>query len=294
MKKYFPLFDEATEGPLTGKAIRLVEDTSGVHVDLVEVGNSGTYKAAAILPGVYSVFDVTDGTPGIDLDQKVDVLSSTLVQEQITFPGDAQKFLSGNGAFANIAQSNVTNLTASLAAKQPTITPGNDSHAFFGNKVFRQITLDDLPADLGPKFLSIPSAACLIMGVGELDMPISGTVKVSITEIVEDHSYAFRADIINPITGLDIVGAITVDVKIQLPDSLGGVLQRLKAMILDAGVIPFGIRISESGFSGVAASVNSIGILHETAAPAVVTLQGSSWTNGEYLGGTSFSGVVNG
>lgn len=190
MKRIFYNENLSGSGLVTGRAIRFIRDSDGAEIDLSEIGQTGKYLADPIAPGIWSVWDVTDGSPGVNLDQKVDVLSSTLIAEQITFPvpPDGNKFLAGDETFKELGIANVDGLADAIAAKQNEITTGNAAHAYFGNKTFRAITLDDLPSGVGTLESTIKSMYCEFDGVpGALE---AGNIELKIAEIIKNKSYA--------------------------------------------------------------------------------------------------------
>ena len=190
MKRIFYNENLNGSGLVTGRAIRFIRDSDGAEIDLSEIGQTGKYLADPIEPGIWSVWDVTNGSPGVDLDQKIDVLSSTLITQQIVFPvpPDGNTFLAGDETFKEIGIANIDGLGAAIAAKQDAIVAGNAAHAYFGNKVFRAIALDDLPAGIGSQESTIKSMYCEFDGVpGALEV---GNIELKIAEIIKTKVYA--------------------------------------------------------------------------------------------------------
>ena len=190
MKRIFYNENLNGSGLVTGRAIRFIRDSDGTEIDLSEIGQTGKYLADPIEPGIWSVWDVTNGSPGVDLDQKVDVLSSTLVAQQITFPAppDGNVFLAGDETFKGLGIANIDGLGTAIAAKQNIIDAGNATHAYFGNKVFRAISLSDLPAGIGTQESTIKSMYCEFDGVpGALEV---GNIELKIAEIIKTKVYA--------------------------------------------------------------------------------------------------------
>lgn len=190
MKRIFYNENLNGSGLVTGRAIRFIRDSDGTEIDLSEIGQTGKYLADPIEPGIWSVWDVTNGSPGVDLDQKIDVLSSTLITQQIVFPvpPDGNKFLAGDETFKELGIANVDGLGAAIAAKQDAIVTGNAAHAYFGNKAFRAISLSDLPAGIGTQESAIESMYCEFDGLpGALEV---GNIELKIAEIIKTKVYA--------------------------------------------------------------------------------------------------------
>lgn len=106
--KTFVLYNASTGLPISGRTLRL-KDNAGLlsDVEMEEAATSGVYNAVGTVPdGYWKVFDITAGTPGTDTGYRMDV-----------------------GAFLT---------------REPAISTGNPLHFYAGNKVFRQIEIEDV------------------------------------------------------------------------------------------------------------------------------------------------------
>lgn len=187
MKKIYHYENLSGAGLVTGRAVRLILDSDGSEVDCVEIGATGKYLAELTDFGIYSVFDVTSGSPGVDLDQKIDFFSSQTIAQQITFPGDASLFLDGDEAFRAVEMEDISGLSSAISDKEPVIAAaGNAKHAWFGNKAFRAIAMDDLPSEIEAETV-VASAYCEFEG---LPGPVQiGTLELRIVEIRKSKAY---------------------------------------------------------------------------------------------------------
>lgn len=192
MKKIYHYENLSGAGLVTGRAVRLIRDSDGLEVDCTEIGATGKYLAEMTGYGIYSVFDVTNGSPGVDLDQKMDFFSSQTIAQQITFPGNSSLFLDGDEAFRAIAISDVTGLGSAITGKEPVISAaGNAKHTWFGNKTFRAIAEDDLPSGLLHREVKTQTMTCVYYGLPGTEK--SGNIELKIVEIEKNKAYSVSA-----------------------------------------------------------------------------------------------------
>ena len=180
MKKLIQVLSLTTGLPYSGRSITLVRvfPNDGIEVGLTELGTSGTYKAAVILPGVYHIWDRTSGTPGVDLDQEVDVVASKICELTLPNAGSG-KLDKGSGIGGRVwnplSISDVSTLSTTLAGKEPGISSADATYVYHGDKVFRSLLKAEFSA-------AIPIKA-IQANVDNSD--ISMTAQVRIVQIIK-------------------------------------------------------------------------------------------------------------
>ena len=298
MKKIYHYENLSGAGLVTGRAVRLVRDSDGLEIDCTEIGTTGKYLAEIATPsgyGIYSVFDVTSGSPGVDLDQKVDVFSSQTIAEQITFPGDPAKFLDGNEVFRVPGISDVSGLATALAGKEPSIAAGgNARHAWFGAKAFRAIEIDDLPSGIIPRTKKV-AFPCQLENIGSAGGSISVTANLQIIEIIKLKAYAIAVSIVSGDLP-DLSFSPNFSAKITPSYVSGDVVSNLIETLKLLGSYHIGIRSVLNvnvGTGAVSATSNPTWISIEAITEKIV-LSGVSWAPGDLISLYINGGMIHG
>ena len=292
MKKVFPYENLSGAGMVTGRAVRLIRSfpDDGLEVDLAEIGATGRYLADPIPEGIYDAWDVTDGSPGVDLDQKVDVLSSTLVAQQITFPvpPDGNVFLAGDETFKGLGIANVNGLGDAITAKQDVIDTGNAAHAYFGNKTFRAITLSDLPAGIGTQESAIKSMYCEFDGVpGALEV---GNIELKIAEIIKTKVYAITIKTGGNAGSFLSAGSYPRRIKATPSFVAGDLLSRFLSAIVANSFVGLSSILNVN--AGTGASKTNISPFAMNYDGTYLYINAGNWEINDLYGAVNFTGVM--
>ena len=290
MKRIFYNENLNGSGLVTGRAIRFIRDSDGAEIDLSEIGQTGKYLADPIEPGIWSVWDVTNGSPGVDLDQKIDVLSSTLITQQIVFPvpPDGNTFLAGDETFKEIGIANIDGLGAAIAAKQDAIVAGNAAHAYFGNKVFRAIALDDLPAGIGSQESTIKSMYCEFDGVpGALEV---GNIELKIAEIIKTKVYAVTIKTGGNAGSFLSAGSYPRRVKATPSFVAGDLLSRFLSAIIANSFVGLSSILNVN--LGTGASKTNISPFAMNYDGTYLYINAGNWEINDLYGAVNFTGVM--
>ena len=290
MKRIFYNENLNGSGLVTGRAIRFIRDSDGAEIDLSEIGQTGKYLADPIEPGIWSVWDVTNGSPGVDLDQKIDVLSSTLITQQIVFPvpPDGNTFLAGDETFKEIGIANIDGLGAAIAAKQDTIATGNAAHAYFGNKAFRAIALSDLPAGIGTQESTIKSMYCEFDGVpGALEV---GNIELKIAEIIKTKVYAVTIKTGGNAGSFLSAGSYPRRVKATPSFVAGDLLSRFLSAIIANSFVGLSSILNVN--LGTGASKTNISPFAMNYDGTYLYINAGNWEINDLYGAVNFTGVM--
>lgn len=295
MKKIYHYENLSGAGLVTGRAVRIVRDSDGLEIDCTEIGTTGKYLAEIATPsgyGIYSVFDVTSGSPGIDLDQKVDVFSSQTIAEQITFPGDPAKFLDGNEVFRVPGILDVSGLSTALAGKEPTIAAGGNSrHVWFGDKTFRAIASEDLP-DNSLKRVSF-NTYCVAKELGTLSGDLVGSIDITIIELIYGLSYIVMAkpNLPDPLSAINLKSImISATVSYTSGDLKHRFINAVKGKLVLAG----DMMISSASTSFYRTKRISTLWVTADASTEILSFKGDTWETDDLINGVLIKGVVNG
>lgn len=290
MKRIFYNENLNGSGLVTGRAIRFIRDSDGAEIDLSEIGQTGKYLADPIEPGIWSVWDVTDGSPGVALDQKIDVLSSTLIAQQITFPAppDGNVFLAGDETFKELGIANIDGLGAAITAKQDAIATGNAAHAYFGNKAFRAIALSDLPAGIGTQESTIKSMYCEFDGVpGALEV---GNIELKIAEIIKTKVYAITIKTGGNAGSFLSAGSYPRRVKATPSFVAGDLLSRFLSAIVANSFV--GLASALNIDLGTGASKTNISPFAMNYDGTYLYINAGNWEINDLYGAVNFTGVM--
>lgn len=291
MKKIYHYENLSGAGLVTGRAVRLIRDSDGLEVDCTEIGATGKYLAEMTGYGIYSVFDVTNGSPGVDLDQKMDFFSSQTIAQQITFPGDHSLFLDGDAEFRGIEISDIDGLGSAIEDKEPKINPaGNARYAWFGNKAFRAIEENDLPSGLlhseiltqnmTSEYYGLPGAAK------------TGNVEIKIIEIEKGKAYSVTAKT----GGTEYIhsdgGAYQRIVKAYPSSVDGDMMSRFLSAVVATAGNPSGVAIVRNFNASTFAVKRSPSEVKFSYLGTALYIEFGLWENNDMYNGAFFMGTV--